>query len=244
MERAGPGRRGLADHHQRLPLRRRAGRSLFARHPAPGAGSRRPAARSTASAPSSTSARRAATTWSRATPGASTHAALQLGAVALRLHAQCVSHAPTATALQARRCRLSCRPPTAPALSHAAQRWGAARGPALRRVQLQPLAISLAPARRASRSSCPARPPRLRRPVRCRAGAIDAQAHLMRDLLRQFPPQLAASQRRADPRRRCRLRALNDSAATSRASSASWPAPARAAPPRRSRSGRRLTAHG
>ena len=83
----------------------------------------------------------------------------------------------------------------------------AARRAALRGVELQPVRALAGRARRASRSSCPAtaRAYGLDEPVRRRA-AIDAQAHLMRDLLRQFgavPLALAAYNAGPAPVSRC-----------------------------------------
>ena len=93
-------------------------------------------------------------------------------------------------------------------------------------VQLQPVRGQPRAARRASRSSCRARPRALglRDPFDAER-AIDAQAHLMRDLLRRFgsrPARARRLQRRPGAGRRLRLRARRSArrAATSRASSA------------------------
>ena len=80
---------------------------------------------------------------------------------------------------------------------------GAARGAALRGVATSTRSRARPPARRASRSSCPARRPRTGCATRSTpTRAIDAQAHLMRDLLRRFGAvPLALAAYNAGPRR-------------------------------------------
>ena len=100
---------------------------------------------------------------------------------------------------QARRCRRSCRTAFAPALARAAQRWSVSA--ALLAAQLHqesgfnPAAVSGAGAQGIAQfMPATARAYGLRNPFDADA-AIDAQAHLMRDLLRRFgsvPLALAA----------------------------------------------------
>ena len=139
-------------------------------------------------------------------------------------------HAPDRrrTASARARCPTSCRQRFAPAIARAAQRWSVSA--ALLAAQLyaesgfNPFARARR-ARRGSRSSC--RAPRaamgLDDPFDPDA-AIDAQAHLMRDLLRQFasvPLALAAYNAGPAPVSALRLRARRSPrrAATSRGSS-------------------------
>ena len=143
----------------------------------------------------------------RGSPGTRLHAATPGSSVG--------SGCAAATASGARRCRHSCPPRYARRSPRAAQRWNVSA--ALLAAQLyaesgfNPFARSPARARRASRSSCPARPRRygLDNPFDADA-AIDAQAHLMRDLLRRFgavPLALAAYNAGAGRGGRLRLRA-------------------------------------
>ena len=94
----------------------------------------------------------------------------------------------------------SCRRASRPLLARAAQRWNVSAALLAAQLyaesELQPVRASARRARRGSRSSCPARPTRWASTTRSTpAPAIDAQAHLMRDLLRRFgtvPLALAA----------------------------------------------------
>ena len=194
--------------HQRVPLGRRAGAAVR-RQPEPEVGRAARARACTATPPSSTSARRRAYGWLAANAGrVRLHPPLRLGAVALRLRGQPARpRAPGAVRARLlgaarRRARAD---PARPAVVRAAalprsdrpggaaveRADGAAGGPALRGVRVQPVRGSGAGARgdRPVHAGHGARV-RAREPFDA-AAAIDAQAHLMSDLLRQFGGRVA-----------------------------------------------------
>ena len=205
MERGRTRRRRRAHDQQRLPLRRRAGRAVGP-PPGPEDGSPRPASRCTATAPSSTSGRPPPTAGSRRTRSASTSFSDTLGTWHFgytlnprssraarrrrRRRASARGAVPgiRARALRADRCarpRSAGTSPRSCSPRSSTPSRASTRSRAPRRV------------RRASRSSCPAtaRAYRARRIRSTPSAAINAQAHLMRDLLRQFgsvPLALAA----------------------------------------------------
>ena len=229
-----------------LPLRRRAGAAVRRSTPTR-AGWRRRASRFTAARPSSTSGRRPPTRgWprTRAASASCSATAGSRGTSASRAARRPCSARPATPAATGRRRRrdgaparaagLRARRASAAPILRSAARWnvsaGAARRAADGRVQLQPVRGLAAPARRGSPSSCPGPPPPTASTTRSTPpAAIDAQAHLMSDLLRQFgvacrspsPPTTPARRRwppatasRRSPRPR----------PTSPASSACWAA--------------------
>ena len=192
MERAARAGRRRADHHQRLPLRRRAGGPV---RPPPGPALGR-AARPLAAPPRHRARPRPAappTAGWRRTRRASTSSSATLGALALRLHAQRALHASGA---RRRRAAGATLPDFVPAALRARagprraalERLGhPARRAALRRVELQPVRISRAGAQGIAQfMPGTAAAIGLADPFDAER-AIDAQAHLMRDLLRRFP---------------------------------------------------------
>ena len=184
-----------AADHLRLPLRRRAGAAVR-RSTRTRTGSRRPATRCTATGPSSTSARRPRTAGSaRNAAPLPLHPALRVGAVALRLRrstrARLPTHGAAVAATAAARCRRSCPARLRASRSRARRAAGTSRPRCSRRSSTRSRTStrsrSAARARAASPSSCPARRAPTASPTRSTpAASIDAQAHLMRDLLRQF----------------------------------------------------------
>ena len=202
MAAAARGRRRRADRRQRLSQRRRAGGPLR-RATRTRSGSRGRAPRCTGSAPSSTSARRRPTAGWPPTPprfhfvqryswepwhyGFTLNAGSTLGGLRRRGR-----RGGRRARLRARRGSPRCSP--RPRSAGTSRRRCSPRRPPRSRASTRSRARRRG--RRASRSSCRAPP----RPTGCAtrstpAQAIDAQAHMMRDLLRQFasvPLALAA----------------------------------------------------
>ena len=207
----------LADRRQRLPLRRRAGAPVRGA-PGPEDGSRRRGARCTASARSSTSARRRAYGWLAANaPALPLRPALRVGAVALRVTRS--TPGSTSVGFGARDgragCRRSCRPRYAGADRRGRPALERRRRRCSPRSSTPSPASTRSPSRRAGAQGIAQFMPGTARALGLRdpfdaAQAIDAQAHLMRDLLRQLRLGAARArrlQRRARRGERVRLRA-------------------------------------
>ena len=170
--------------------------------------------------------------------------ALRVGAVALRLHAERRARpsarvtAAAATARRGRRCRPSCPTRFAPALARAAQRWSvsarAAGRAAATRSRASTRSRGLGAGAQGIAQFMPATAAALRpAPTRSTpSAAIDAQAHLMRDLLRalrrrsrsRWPPTTPARRasracvlRPADPRDRRPTSPTSSACCTARA---------------------------
>ena len=205
--------------HQRLPVGRRAGGAVEPQ-PEPEDGSRGPARRCTATAPSSTSARRAAYAWLAANAGRFhflQRYSWEPWHFGYTLNPSRASQRETATARRAcrtARCRASCRRGS-PRCCAAPRSAGTCRRRCSPRRSTPSRASTRSRARRpgaqgiAQFMPATARAFGLANPFDAEQ-AIDAQAHLMRDLLRQFGSR-AARARRLQRRARARVGAAGAS---------------------------------